>query len=97
MAMITTMNTGDVGMREADEIDPFLRRKWQHAFANFFDLNKNGVVEWEDLCLLKTVIAKSRGEDSREFRKAETHLSRIWDKLVEATRVDRAENVKYHF
>jgi hypothetical protein len=36
-------------------VDSFLLKKWDHAFNVFFDMNKDGVLEWEDFEILVSV------------------------------------------
>ena len=31
-----------------NKLDPFLIRKWTHAFYVFFDLNRSGALDWQD-------------------------------------------------
>ncbi|KHN74467.1 Spectrin alpha chain [Toxocara canis] len=79
-------------------IDPFLLRKWEHAFVTFFDVNHNGVLEWEDFQLLIEVIKAMRGADSDVYRTADVALKEIWNRLIEETHIvssDHAINERY--
>jgi Ca2+-binding EF-hand superfamily protein len=69
-------------------VDSFLLKKWDHAFAVFFDMNKDGVLEWEDFEILVSAIKHSRGEDSEDYRRALVAMKEIWQKLLSASDVD---------
>uniref|UniRef100_A0A915APT9 EF-hand domain-containing protein n=1 Tax=Parascaris univalens TaxID=6257 RepID=A0A915APT9_PARUN len=75
------------------EIDPFLIRKWHHAFVTFFDVNHNGVLEWGDYRLLTEIIKAMRGENSDEYKSANIALKEIWDRLLEETHPNKDGNV----
>ncbi|PAV90518.1 hypothetical protein WR25_27165 isoform B [Diploscapter pachys] len=66
------------------KLDPFLIRKWTHAFYVFFDLNRSGALDWQDFEDLIEVIGEARGNRSDIFLTAKLCLPDIWHKLCEA-------------
>uniref|UniRef100_A0A914XBD3 EF-hand domain-containing protein n=1 Tax=Plectus sambesii TaxID=2011161 RepID=A0A914XBD3_9BILA len=66
------------------EVDAFLMRKWEYAFRVFFDVNRNGTLEWDDFQLLIEIIGEARGPMSDEYLSAKLALNEIWHKLTAA-------------
>ncbi|KAF1765748.1 hypothetical protein GCK72_005701 [Caenorhabditis remanei] len=62
----------------------FLESKWKHAFTTFFDLDRNGLIEWKDFKDLIEVIGEVRGRRSDVFMTARLCLPDIWQKMTEA-------------
>uniref|UniRef100_A0A1I7T4T3 EF-hand domain-containing protein n=2 Tax=Caenorhabditis tropicalis TaxID=1561998 RepID=A0A1I7T4T3_9PELO len=62
----------------------FIESKWKHAFTTFFDLDRNGLIEWKDFKDLIEVIGEVRGRRSDFFLTARLCLPDIWQKMTEA-------------
>ncbi|CAI2342343.1 unnamed protein product [Caenorhabditis sp. 36 PRJEB53466] len=73
-----TTTTATVNSKE------FLESKWRHAFTTFFDLDRNGIIEWKDFKDLIEVIGEVRGRRSDVFMTARLCLPDIWQKMTEA-------------
>ncbi|CAD6191754.1 unnamed protein product [Caenorhabditis auriculariae] len=75
------------------EMNELLVRKWQHAFTTFFDLDQNGIIEWNDFKGLIEVIGEVRGRKSDVYLTARLCLPDIWEKLTEAVGKEEDETI----
>lgn len=63
-------------------MDPFLEKKWYHVFNNFFDLNGNGTLEWEDFEILMQRIVVLRTPAPKEVELLKRNIEEIWKSLT---------------
>jgi len=66
--------------------NPFLQRKWDRVFYTFFDLNKNGSIDYNDFEVLFANIAELRGEQSTEYKIAVDAMMSVWKGLLSAAK-----------
>jgi hypothetical protein len=62
--------------------NPFLKKKWEKVFYQYFDLDKNQSVDWNDFEVFFDRIKKDRGEDSVEYRFARDSMTMAWKGLL---------------
>jgi len=60
----------------------FLKKKWERVFYQFFDLDHNMTVDWNDFEVFFDQIKKDRGADSVEYRFARDSMTMAWKGLL---------------
>lgn len=62
--------------------DKELIKKWEHIFYQFFDTNKNKVIDWGDFELLFDKVKELRGENSKEYIIVSEAMRMVWKGLL---------------
>jgi len=71
-----------------------LVKKWDRVFFKFFDLDGNGMVDWNDFEVFFDSVKKERGEDSVEFRFARDSMTMAWKGILNLIKgVDIADEI----